>query len=317
MRMPPRFNSCVVVPLLAAGMMQTSGCGASYKAEVISAPSMQGQTLPVEFVLNLPVIEAHIGSDAVRLIVDVGGHDNITLTSDVIETMPTITRTGRSHMSYNVAGKITRDDEIIVPELRLGEIVIADVHGHSLQLPEPLQGKVDGYIGAGLLKRFRLLADYPAQIVLLPAKSASAHDQSSDAFDVSGWIALRMNDQQRTAAAINGRTITAGWDTGASHTVIDNDLAQTLFGPDRTTVDAWLTLDGREFDPIEMRVIELRGAGVGVLLGHNFFTQHRVLFDFPNGTVYVEPQGKRSEFRGQKSDIELRQSESRSTTSNF
>ncbi len=270
--------------LTAALVASLAGCGASYRAVVGTPPPRSGQTLPVTFVLNLPLIEAGIGDQVVRLIVDVGGHDNITLTAQALERLPMVARTGRSHVSFNAAGKATNDAEIIVPELRLGEVVLRDVTGHGVQLPEPIEHAADGYLGAGLLKRFRLLVEYPEAIVLLPAAAPG----SDDGIDVSGWAALRIDGRRRTVAAINGRAITAGWDTGASHTVIDDDLARTLFGRERGGVECALTLDGHAFDAVEMRVIELRGSGVDVLVGHNFFTRHRVLFDFAGGIVYLE-----------------------------
>jgi predicted aspartyl protease len=273
---------------LVASMALLEGCSTSYRADVIDPPMASGQSLPVTFVLNLPVIEVGIGDQMLKLIVDVGGHDNITLTAAALKRLPIVTHTGVSHMSFNAAGKLTRDAEIIVPELRLGEVVLWNVTGHELQLPEQLADKVDGYVGAALLKRFRLLVEYPDAIVLLPASAP----RETDGIDVSTWTALRINDMQRTAAAIDGTAIIAGWDTGASHTVMDNDLAKKLFDRDSGTVECALTLDGRTFDFIEMRIIELRGARVDVIVGHSFFARHRVLFDFPNGMVYVEPAPK-------------------------
>ena len=38
-----------------------------------------------------------------------------------------------------------------------------------------------------------------------------------------------------------------------------------------------------------MALVALRDARVDILVGQNFFAQNRVLFDFPNGKVFVEP----------------------------
>lgn len=106
--------------------------------------------------------------------------------------------------------------------------------------------------------------------------------------DVTAWAAIHLDWRFRTDGTLNARPITAGWDTGASHTVIDDDLARELFDARTGSVDGQLTLDAHAFDPLEMRVVELSGAGVDVLVGHSFFARHRVLFDFPRSMLYVE-----------------------------
>lgn len=264
-------------------MVALAGCAASHKATIQQPPPPQGQPLSVEFVYNLPVVDASVGDEPVRLIVDLGGHDTVTLKEETLDRLPAVTRTWRRNASLNAAGKMTFDNEIIVPELRLGDVLVTEVHGHTITLPPQLATEVDGYVGAGLLKRFRVLVDYPGFIWLLPANGPRPGPEAAS------WSAVRVDKRLRNDATIDGRAIKAGWDTGASHTVLDNTVAEKIYGITTGRVNGQLTLDGHEFDPIELRVIELRGAGVDVLIGHNFFMQHQVLFDFPAQITYIGP----------------------------
>jgi hypothetical protein len=274
---PPLLCGAWLVGALLAG-----GCMPTYRATVTQPPP-QGEALAVEFVNNLPVIDTQICGEPVRLLVDLGGHDTVTLKPETIERIPAIQPTGRRHSSFNAAGKRTSNEEIVIPSLRLGSMSVTGIDGHSIELPEILRQHVDGYVGAAILKRFRLLVDYPEGMVLLPAAGPLA------TLDVSTWTSVRINGKLRMKAAVGDTPIQAGWDTGASHTVLDDDVADAVFHQREGAVRGELTLNDHAFGDIEFRVIELGGARVDALLGHNFFQRHRVLFDFTRGTAFIEP----------------------------
>jgi hypothetical protein len=268
-----------VMLLLAALLL---GCTASHRATVAQMPPAEGQSLPIEFHFNLPVVEAQIDGQTARLIVDVGGHDTVTLTEAAIERLK-VERRGLSHsVSFNAAGKMTIDEPIAIRELRLGDVILTDVEGHEIDFggpPEFEQG-IDGYVGAAVLCKFVLMVDYPAQIVLFPP---TPHEL----WQLADWQRADIDDRITSRGTLNDRAVRVAWDTGANRTVIDVPTSSKLFGPDAERGNGTLSLGEIRFNALEFVTLDISGARVDAILGRNVFESHLVLFDFPNGRVYV------------------------------
>jgi hypothetical protein len=146
---------------------------------------------------------------------------------------------------------------------------------------------VDGYIGAGILTHFALLVDYPSRMVLYA-------DAAACPVETDSWVRCPLSESRTTPGQMKGAPITVGWDTGASHTVIDFATAARVqtapgLGASDAPIEETIWMGGHGFNSVQMRTYNLSGARVDVLLGHGFFSRHRVLFDFTDGHVLIEP----------------------------
>ncbi len=287
------WEACVktlrLIVLLVGMSAVLNACSVAQRVSVLSPPPESGTELAIRFVLNLPVVDLTIEDEPVSLIVDLGGYDTITLTQDAVDRVGGIRATWRWRFWARASGRLQLDREIVVPRLAIGSCVLENIRGHRIQLdvPAELKDQVDGYIGAGILTNFALLVDYPARLVIFSDASACEQDTSS-------WIHCPLSRARTSPGKLAATPVTVGWDTGASHNVIDPSAAAGIVSagginssgtPFTTTV--WI--GNHAFRAVEMRQYNLRGAHVDVLLGHGFFVRHRVLFDFKNKCVLIEP----------------------------
>lgn len=267
------------------GVAALSGCRASHKATIAQGASPEGVELPVRFVWNLPVVDAEICGRPVRLIVDTGGHDTITLLPRAAADLPCVSGRGGRSVTLSAAGDWAINRGFTAEEVRLGPLIFTQVEGHELtQLPEALATHVDGYVGSAVLSRFGILVDFPDRIVLYPASGT----EEGGFVPPQDWVPVPLSGSRASPALLDGHPISVIWDTGANHTVIDPSAADRLGANKGDRVTATLALGGVDFGPVEMRRYPLRGPGVEVVLGHNFFMEHRVLLDQASGTAYIE-----------------------------
>ena len=264
-------------------------CSPSHHAIVEQFPPTSGTELPLRFVYNLPITDVRIGDDVVALIVDVGGHDTITLERDAVDRLAPVYATGKRAASSRLDGSRSFDREIIVPDMRIGgDVVLRDVEGHEIDLGGPvgLEGAVDGYLGAAILTRFSLLVDYPDRMVLYPPGARPP------GFDEAAWIRVPIDTNRASPAVLADRPIVAGWDTGASHMIISPTHARRLGGGQSSEpISAMIELAGHPLGPFELHVRTLQAARFDVLIGHAFFVRHRVFFEFTDGVVWVKRPG--------------------------
>ncbi len=275
--------------LLVGFSAMLTACSRTQRVSVMSPPPRSGTELAVRFVFNLPVVDLTIGDEPVSLIVDLGGYDTITLTQEAVDRIGGIRTTWRRAFSSRAHGKLHLDQEIVVPRLVVGSLALEDIHGHKIRLdvPAELESQVDGYLGAGVLTKFALLVDYPSRMVIYP-------DASAGELDTSSWIRCPLSRLRTSPGTLADAPVTIGWDTGASHNVVDPSAAAAVAPPagadsPREPLTTTLRLGDHAFESVELRRYELRGARVDLLLGHGFFMEHRVLFDFKHSRVLIEP----------------------------
>jgi hypothetical protein len=270
-----------LVPLILATII--AGCAPSYHLVIDQGPPTSGTELPLRFIYQLPVTNIDIDGETLSMIIDAGGHHTFTLQPRTVERLASVQTTGRSTVSADASGRLSRERELHAPEIRLGGIVLRDVDGHEFRfgLPGELDAQIDGYIGAAILMRFSMLVDYPDRIVLYPTEVRPAE------LDDASWVSLPLDRSLRSPATLEGSAIRAGWDTGANHTIIAPKHARRL-GVEGDATIATLTLGDHAFESVDMYVHSLRGPGVDVLLGYGFFSRHRVFFDFAGETVWIE-----------------------------
>jgi hypothetical protein len=132
-------------------------------------------------------VTARASGRPLRLLVDLGGFDAVALVPDELKELP-VTWTGRERTTISAMGKTATAREYSLADFELGGVQFPDVRGYEDLLHGPARDvKRAGYVGLGLLRRFRLIIDYPArQLVLIWPDAPTPRG-----YDVTNWPALR------------------------------------------------------------------------------------------------------------------------------
>lgn len=272
--------------VLLAACAVTISCSPSHRATLVTAPPPAGTELPLTMVMELPATTVTIGDHPVKLIVDTGGHDTLTLEAEAIERLGGAVNPGvRGSFAQRADGDLEFNRQLSIPTVRLGEIELRDVEGSEIDFggPDLLEQATDGYLGHALLRRFQLLVDEPDRLVLFPAGAPP------EALDLAAWTPVSISKHLHTKVLIAGEELTALFDTGANHTVIDPGCADRLFGAGTEDIVSDVTIAGRTIPELRLTRHDLSGARVDLILGTNFFRRQPVLFDFAEDAVWLAP----------------------------
>jgi hypothetical protein len=292
-----------VLITLASCCTALSGCAAPRAVNSIAAIPAEGAVVPLTVENFLPVVEVAAGDKTLRLALDLGGTDALSLSQSAASDLD-VEWTGRHRFVLDAFGRLWRGREFIVPEVTIADLTLHGVRGYEIpdsrfQIPG-MDGDVmqlDGYIGVDLLNKFNVLVDYPnGRLVLLdhaaaPPGGVDDWPGTPFTFDRKGVVSRIMLD---------GRPIVANWDTGATHTVIRPDRALPHWprwqrGPQEAVTAESLAIGGAELGAFNLVLLDFRQPRVDVIIGTNLFEQRAVWFDFAGKRLAVDPRPARRE----------------------
>jgi hypothetical protein len=201
--------------------------------------------------------------------------------------------TGRSRTIFSAMGESERAREYVLPEFELGGIVFPEVRGFEDLLQGKQQAAVRaGYLGLGLLRRFRIIIDYPSRLLVLIWPDVPTPDE----YDVENWSALQFapeSDGVVSRAKVEGVERLLVWDTGASHCVLKSGLegaatVRTEGGHPFVMVNSF-DVGGVEAGPMEFALLAFKQPRADGFVGYPFFAKHAVYVDFRNRLFAVRP----------------------------
>ena len=237
-------------------------------------------------------VDARIGGRPTRLLLDLGGFDAVSLVPEALKDIP-VTWTGRTLTTYSTTGEGVRSREYIVREVEVGGVVFRDLRGHE----DLLQGKQravprSGYLGLGILRRFRIVIDYAARVLVLIWPDAP----TPPAYDVENWPAVKFapeSDGVVARARVEGVERLLVWDTGASHCVLKAGL-EGAAPVERRGEHAFVTVKsfdvgGRDVGPMEFALLAFKQPRADGFVGYPFFAKHAVYVDFRNRQFAIRP----------------------------
>jgi predicted aspartyl protease len=240
----------------------------------------------------MPWVDAKIGGRPVRLLLDLGGFDAVALIPEELKELQ-VAWTGRSRTTFSAMGDAAQAREYVLPEVEIGGIVFTDVKGFE----DLLHGKNrsvsrSGYLGLGLLRRFRIVIDYPARRLVLIWPDAAM----PDGYDVENWATSELapnRDGVMARVKLNGADRLMVWDSGASHCVLKSGLEGTapvrpIKGHPFAAVDS-LIVGGRELGPFDFALLDFKQPKADGFIGYSFFARHAVYVDFRNRVLAVSP----------------------------
>jgi len=248
--------------------------------------------VPLTLEGGMPWVEAKIGGRPVRLLLDLGGFDAVALIPDELKEIQ-VTWTGKSRTTFSAMGEAATAREYVLPEVELGGILFPEVKGYE----DLLHGKNRavaraGYLGLGILRRFRIVIDYPARQLVLIWPDAP----TPEPYDVQDWPTVECEagkDGVVARAKVNGIDRLFVWDTGATHCVLKTGLegaapVRQIEGHPFAAV-ASFSLVNEEFGPLDFALLDFKMPKADGFIGYSFFAKHAVYVDFANRKLSVEP----------------------------
>lgn len=241
---------------------------------------------------GLPWVRASIQGQPVQLLLDLGGFDAVALTSESLSELE-VNWTGRSKFTFSAMGESARAKEYVVRDFVLAGIRFPEVRGYE----DLLHGKHrsqprSGYLGLGVLRRFRIIIDYEAGRLVLIWPDAPM----PAGYDVENWATLEFKDNPDGVMArvkLDGKERILVWDTGASHCVLKKGLegaapVSVKNGHPFARMESF-EVAGREAGPMDFALLAFSEPKADGFVGTPFFARHAVYIDFANRVMAVRP----------------------------
>lgn len=152
-----------------------------------------------------PIAEGKVGADPVRFVIDTGAR---TCLVPLTPATPQLTVLGPA-TGTGAANVISGDDEVIVSELRVGNLIAHDVHADRADLRPPRHP----LLGMNVLGEFRCLFRFMAGVIELDVPEPSGVDGHDLDLDDAG--------QPYVPVTFGSVDVRSCWDTGASLSVVD------------------------------------------------------------------------------------------------
>lgn len=260
---------------------------------VVASSGQAATVIPLELDNGNALLQAQLAGTPVRLIVDTGGMGTLQLTESTVPRIEvrwlteTTTRT-------DALGNTFEGRQFVVQDMAVGNGSFPDVRGFvRAEASDGITGRLpaDGLIGREFLRPYIARFDYQARTLTL--YGADERDAADDACrgHAIGTVPHPDDYWVSEAATDHGR-LRLIWDSGATYSVVAAVAAEKLRLPltDHTYTTHQFMLDGDDFGPLEVVVLDLLLVGADGLLGGNFFSTHVVCVDGPESRVIVQRQ---------------------------
>ena len=236
-------------------------------------------------------VDGFVGDTPVRFRLDTGA---ARCAVPLLDSTQMLTVTGVDS-AVGLSGTGLGDDEVVVPRLRLGDLLIEDVAATRSVAGSPLSP----LLGMTALRRFRCEFRFSAHQLELDGRRSP---------DTGGWLELRSHVGAQPMVPVDFDTVDvlACWDTGAGLSAVDVDFAHShphLFEPVRAThgVDSsgvempselcWMApfrVGGIAIEPSACAIVDLGPLNAALeqpmsfVLGMPAIVQADWIFDFPH-----------------------------------
>jgi hypothetical protein len=243
-------------------------------------------TVPIEISDNLPVLRAFVGDRPISVLFDLGGSDEMVLTTDALSSIKA-ERLAETYAWLDFYGDRHESQKFRLSELRIGTMTFQGVKGHedaeSKKRQEATFGNAptSGYVGPDLFKSFKLIIDYARKtMTFIPnnIKDLKAHNCFGTEIpfdpDMEGAPITKVRTDLGEHRYI--------WDTGAPMMLVRESLVSARGA--KPAGDFFSTkifeVGGKNFGPMQLRMYDF-GEPVEVdgFIGHDFFAKNVVCID--------------------------------------
>ena len=288
----PQSGVTIHMPRMLGLLVCLAAASCAHKEELPQPTEAGVIRIPIHLEGGMPWVDATIDGRTVRLLLDLGGFDAVALIPRELDEIQ-VTWTGRSRTTFSAMGESARAREYLLKDFRLGGIVFPEVRGFE----DLLHGKQravarSGYLGLGILRRFRLIIDYPARkLVLIWPDAATPSD-----YAVERWPSVGLSSNSDGVMArvnLDGADRLMVWDTGASHCVLKSGLeggapVRDLSGHPFAGLKSMIIGD-HDFGAQDFALLDFKQPKADGFIGYSFFAKHAVYVDFEQRLLAIKP----------------------------
>ncbi len=260
-----------------------AACGTSAQSPV---------TVPIELVNNFPVLKVSIGERSVAVMFDLGGSDEIVLTTDALRSLR-VERLAETYAWLDAMGNRLESQKLRVPEIRIGSLTFHGVKGHedaeSATYRKTPGG--EGYIGPALIRSYKLVVDYGRRSMTFIPNDI----KNPEAFGCSG-TEIRfdpdMGGEPITKVSSDLGDHRFVWDTGAPAMIVRKGLvAERGAATDGNLyVSSKFKIGSEDFGPMRLHMFDFgEPAEVSGYIGYDFFAANVVCIDMSGKRFLVHP----------------------------
>ncbi|CAG0999799.1 hypothetical protein PLCT2_03002 [Planctomycetaceae bacterium] len=251
----------------------------------LDASSAHSWTLPVRFVFNLPVIDLQIGAHTVPVVIDTGSNGTIWLAPAVAQRVGA-RFTGQSSTYYDAHGHAFAARNYVLSECALDGIKLRNIEGREFASAADGGPEIQGIIGLGVLRHFRVVFDWPRAAMELSTGGLAGREQFRQV--PMRWTSYGLE----THVVIDGTELEFIWDTGASASILKFGRVAARLLTKREGylmyAAAHMHIGGTDFGAQDFYMQDLEEPPGDGLIGANFFMKHRVLLDLEANVLGVE-----------------------------
>jgi len=261
-------------------------------AAAYGVPKQSPVTVPIELVNNFPVLKVSVGDQTVAVMFDLGGSDEIVLTSEALRSL-NVERLTETYAWVDAMGNRLESQKLRVPEFRIGSLTFRGVTGHEDAEAATYRKTPGGagYIGPALVRSFKLVVDYGRRsMTFIPndIKDSKAHG----CFGTKILFDPDMQGEPITKVTTDLGEHRFVWDTGAPMMIVRKSLvsARGVVPEGNFFQSNEFKFGMTDFGPMQLHMFDFgEPAEVDGYIGYDFFAKNVVCIDLRGRKFLVHP----------------------------
>ncbi len=240
-----------------------------------------------------PVVIVRVQGKELPLQLDLGDASSLVLHPEVLAALRS-EPTGDSFKGFSMDGKIetpiVRLDLVELGDLKLSGVTARqDVHDEAFRTFKKTEIGAVGFVGTGIFKSGQIRVDYPRTrlTISLPRQSGAVRNICR-----GPAVPIVVNPfGLTTAVSTDLGELQMGWDSGTPTIAISRSTADAAhLAPDlEKTEFKKLEVGGKNFGPRQIEIWNIPlPAEIAGLIGHPFFEEHVICFDYPGLTLHIQ-----------------------------
>jgi hypothetical protein len=235
--------------------------------------------VPLQIEDNLAKVEIRINDVAVKVHLDSGAYDSgVALTPADAERAKVVFKDKRRWQ--DAMGNQLEARTFVIPELKLGNLVIRDVPGSEIvYAPGFAPPGKSGHLGFAFLRDYTVVVDYGRKVMKLHGLEEKKLPPECGEERVP--LVVGEYGLQSVAQTDRGE-IRFGWDTGSqtnAFTPATFSIPRERYVPGQAYEFRDFSLGEVQLGPLKVRTVDLQMPGLSGLMGYDFFASHVVCFD--------------------------------------
>ncbi len=223
-------------------------CFIAFSCEAAERPIV----LPITLQANSPMLKVLVDGSEVPLIFDSGNPTSIALTQSVIDHVKA-TPTGDTSRGMDAKGNVLVYPKYKLDRIQIGKAVFTDVVA-ELDVHDPSyraeQAGQQGFLGTSLLKRYKVVIDYPHLRLTLVPPGSTGKKASECKGSVVPFSPAWHGEPAAELGTDIGRLV-VWWDTGSPTSLLSKRFVQSSgsHSSDDKLISKHLWLGGIDFGP--------------------------------------------------------------------